>query len=40
MREYDVNISDLAKQDILAIASYIEYDLHEPFIAAKTTDQF
>ena len=36
MGEYNVNISDLAKQDIRAIASYIEYNLQEPTIAVIT----
>ena len=38
MGKYSVNISDLAKQDIRGIASYIKNDLQEPSIAIKTTD--
>ena len=38
MGEYSVDISDLAKQDIRDIASYIRNDLQEPTIAVNTTD--
>ena len=38
MVEYNVDISDLAKQDIRDIASYIRNDLQEPTIAVSTTD--
>ena len=38
MAKYNVDISDLAKQDIRDIASYISSDLQEPIIAINTTD--
>ena len=38
MAEYKVDISDLAKQDIRDIVSYISNDLQEPVIAGKTAD--
>ena len=38
MGEYNVNISDLAKQDIRTIASYVEHNLQEPTIAVKTVE--
>ena len=38
MGEYRVQISDLAKRGIRNIVSYINTDLQEPAIAAKTAD--
>ena len=38
MGVYNVDISDLAKQDIRGITSYIRNDLQEPTIAENTTD--
>jgi len=38
MDEYNVVISDLAKQDIQNTASYIKHDLLEEAIAEKTTE--
>ena len=38
MGDYKVTISDLGKQDIRDIASYITNDLQEPAIAEKTTE--
>ena len=38
MDKYSIVISDIAKQDIRGIASYIKNDLQEPAIAIKTTD--
>ena len=38
MGEYNVAISDLAKQDIRGVASYISNNLQEPIIAVNTTD--
>ena len=38
MGEYRVNISDLAKQDIRDIVSYIRYDLQEATIAERTAE--
>ena len=38
MGEYNVGISDLAKQDIRNTASYIKHELLEPAIAEKTTE--
>ena len=38
MGVYRVSITDLAKQDIRRIASYIKNDLQEPEIAIKTVD--
>ncbi|MCL2223126.1 MAG: type II toxin-antitoxin system RelE/ParE family toxin [Oscillospiraceae bacterium] len=38
METYRIGITDLAKQDILDIATYITYELQEPTIAAKTVN--
>ena len=38
MGEYSVSITDLAKQDIRRIASYIRNDLHEPEIAKQMAE--
>ena len=38
MGEYSIDISELAKQDITDIASYIRNDLQEPFIAENTAN--
>ena len=38
MGEYRVSITDLAKQDIRGIVSYIKNDLQEPEIAYKMAD--
>jgi len=38
MDEYRVNITDLAKQDIIETAAHITYEFQEPAIAVKTTD--
>ena len=38
MGEFRINITELAKKDILGIADYIENNLLEPSIAVKTTE--
>ena len=38
MGVYKIDISDLAKQDIRDIASYISHELLEPIIAEKAVD--
>ena len=38
MGKFRVNISDLGKQDIREIASYIKHTLQEPVIARRTVD--
>jgi plasmid stabilization system protein ParE len=38
MDVYNVNITDLAKQDIRDIALYITTELHEPVISEKNTN--
>ena len=38
MDKYKINISDLAKQDIMRMKEYISNDLLEPVIAVNTTD--
>lgn len=38
MKEYRINISDLAKQDLISMVDYISNDLQEPIVAEKIVD--